>query len=99
MKNGFFTNDYFNLGDKVEIDSIRVFEDSSVLAKFIDKIFDKYDDHPSLYYTGNVYRFLKNFKRVNRAELGGRADECNKILKYEGKKQLYTRLKCMLSKV
>ena len=54
--NGFFTNGYFTLGDEGEIDTNRLFEDKNELAKFIDKILDKYDDHPSIYYTGNIYR-------------------------------------------
>ena len=56
LKNGFFTNGYFSLGDEREIDTNRFFKDSDELAKFIDKILDKYDDHPSIYYTGNIYR-------------------------------------------
>ena len=51
LKNGFFTKGYFSQGDDGEIDTNRFFRD---LAKFIDKIFDKYDDHPSIYYTGNI---------------------------------------------
>ena len=38
LKNSFFTNDYFTLRDKGEIDTNRIFEDSGELAKFIDKI-------------------------------------------------------------
>ena len=64
LKNGFFTNGYFTLGEEGEIDTNRFFKDSNELAKFIDKILDKYDDHPSIYYTGNIYRYFKNFKRV-----------------------------------
>ena len=62
LKNGFFTNGYFHLGDEGEIDTNRFFKDSDELAKFIDKILDKYDDHPSIYYTGNIYRYFKNYK-------------------------------------
>ena len=54
LKNGFFTNGYFSLGDEGEIDTNGFFKDSDELAKFIDKIIDKYDDHPSIYYTGNI---------------------------------------------
>ena len=64
LKNGFFTNGYFTLGEEGEIDTNRFFKDSNELAKFIDKILDKYHDHPSIYYTGNIYRYFKNFKRV-----------------------------------
>ena len=55
LKNGFFTNGYFSLGDDGEIDANRLFKDSNDLAKFIDKISDKYDDHPSINYTGNFF--------------------------------------------
>ena len=85
LKNGFFTNGYFTLGEEREIDTNRFFKDSSELAKFIDKILDKYDDHPSIYYTGNIYRYFKNFKRVNRSEHGRGANEFNNIQEYNGK--------------
>ena len=84
LKNGFFTNGYFTLGDEGEIDTNRFFKDSNELAKFIDKILDKSDDHPSIYYTGNIYRYFKNFKLVNRSEHGRGANEFNNILEYEG---------------
>ena len=48
FKNGFFTIGYLTLGDEVEIDTRRFFKDSSELAKIIDKILDKHDDHPSI---------------------------------------------------
>ena len=48
LKNGFFTNGYFSLGDNGEIDTNRFFKDSNELAKFIDQILDKCDDHPSI---------------------------------------------------
>ena len=85
LKNGFFTNGYFTLGEEGEIDTNRFFEDSKEIAKFIDKILDKYDDHPSIYYTGNIYRYFKNFKRVNRSEHGRGANEFNNIQEYNGK--------------
>ena len=84
LENGFFTNGYFTLGEEGEIDTNRFFKDSNELAKFIDKILDKYDDHPSIYYTGNIYRYFKNFKRVKRSEHGRGANEFNNILEYEG---------------
>ena len=84
LKKGFFTDGYFTLGEEGEIDTNRFFKDSDELAKFIDKILDKYDDHPSIYYTGNIYRYFKNFKRVNRSEHGRGANEFNNILEYEG---------------
>ena len=85
LKNGFLTNGYFSLGDEAENDTNRLFKDSDELAKFIDKILDKYDDHPSIYYTGSIYRYFRNFKRVNRSEYGRGANEFNNILEYEGK--------------
>ena len=84
LNNGFFTNGYFTLGEEGEIDTNRFFKNSDELAKFIDKILDKYDDHPSIYYTGNIYRYFKIFKRVNRSEHGRGANEFNNILEYEG---------------
>ena len=36
-KGGFFTNGYFNLDDKVVIETYRFFKDSSELAKFVEK--------------------------------------------------------------
>ena len=85
LKNGFFTNGYFTLGEEGEIDTNRFFKDSNELAKFIDKILDKYDDHPSIYYTGNIYRYFKNCKRINRSEHGRGANEFNNIEEYNGK--------------
>ena len=49
LKNEFFTNGYFSLGDEEEIDTNRFFKDSIELAKFVDKILDKHDDHPFIY--------------------------------------------------
>ena len=46
--NGFLTTGYFSFGDEGEIDTNRFFEDSIELAKFIDKVLDKYNDHPSI---------------------------------------------------
>ena len=85
LKNGFFTNGYFTLGEEGEIDTNRFFKDSNELTKFIDKILDKYDDHPSIYYTGNIYRYFKNYKRINRSEHGRGANKFNNIEEYNGK--------------
>ena len=54
LRNGFFTNGHFSLGDEREIDPERFFKHSNELSEFIDKILVKYDDHPSIYYTGNI---------------------------------------------
>ena len=86
LRNGFFTNGYFSLGDDGEIDTNRFSKDSDELAKFIDKILDKYDDRPSIYYTGNIYRYFRNFKRVTRSEYGRGAKEFNNFQKYEGER-------------
>ena len=51
---GFFTNDYFSLGEDGEIDTNRFFKDSNESAEFVDKILDKYDDPLSIYYTGKI---------------------------------------------
>ena len=86
LKNGFFTNGYFTLGEEGEVDTNRFFKDSDELAKFIDKIFDKYDDHISIYYTGNIYRYFRNYKRIYRSEHGRGANEFNNIEEYNGEK-------------
>ena len=80
----FFTNGYFSLGDEGEINTNRFFKDSQGLSEFIDKILVKYDDHPSIYYTGNNYRFFKNFDRLNRSEHGRCAKKFNNFSEYEG---------------
>ena len=51
LKFCFFKNGCFTLGDKGEIITNSFFIDSSGLAKFIDKSLDKFDEHPSIYYT------------------------------------------------
>ena len=83
LKNAFLTNGYFSLGEEGEIDTNRFFKNSDELAKFIDKILDKYDDHPSIYYTGNIYRYFRNFKRVNRSNRGRGANEFNDTEEYD----------------
>ena len=97
LKNGLFTKGYFGLGDEGEIDTNRFSKDSNELAEFIDKILDKYDDHPSIYYTGKIYR--QNFKQVTRLDHGRRANEFNKIQEYKRKKLLYSQRKRMLSQL
>ena len=52
---------------------------------FIDKVLVFYDDHPSIYYTGYIYRYFRNFKRVTRSDHGKSANELYDILKYEGR--------------
>ena len=84
LKNEFFTNGCFTLGEEGENDTNRFFKNSNELAEYIDKFLDKYDDHPSVYYTGNIYRYFKNFKRVTRSEHGRRVNEFNNNLEYEG---------------
>ena len=84
LKIGFFTFGKFSLGDDGEIDINGFFKDSTELAEFIDKILDKHDDYPSVYYTGNFVAFFNNFKRVNRPNHGIGAKEFNKIVEYEG---------------
>ena len=58
LKNGFFTNGYFSLGDEGEIDTNRFFKDGNELIRFIDKILDRYDDHPGIYNTGKIYKYF-----------------------------------------
>ena len=102
LKDGFLKNGYFSLDDEGEIDTNRFFEDSDELAKFIDKILVKYDDHPSIYYTSNIYRYFRNFKRVNRSEHGKGANKFKNFLENEGGNCLITSgngcsLKCINS--
>ena len=85
LTNGFFTNGYFTLGEEGEIDTNRFFKDSNELSDFIDKILDQYDDHPSIYFTVNIYRYFKKFKRETRSDHGRGANEFNNILEYEAK--------------
>ena len=85
MKSAFFSNGYFTLGNEKDIDTNRSFKDSNELAKFFDKMLAKYEDHPSIYYRGHIYRFYIIFKRVNRSEKGRGADEFNNYLQNEGK--------------
>ena len=84
LRNGFLTNGFFNLGDDGEIDTKRFFKHSNELAKFIDKFLDKYDDHPSIYYTENNNRFFRILKRLNKFEHGREANEFNIISENEG---------------
>ena len=84
LQNGFFTNGYFTLDEEGEIDTNRFFKNSDKLAKFIDKILDKYDDHLSIYYTGNIYRYFKTFRKVNRSDYGRGANEFNNVLECQG---------------
>ena len=84
LKNGFLAKGYFSMVDEGEIDTKSFFKDSIELAKFTDKIIDKRDDHPSTYCEGNIYRYFRNFKRVNRSKQGRGADEFTNNLKYEG---------------
>ena len=83
MKNVLFTNGYFTLGDEREVDNERFFKGSDELAKFIDSILDKFDDHPPIFHTRNIYRCFRNIKRVNRCEHGRGANEFNTVLEYE----------------
>ena len=69
---------------KERLTQIDFFKDSNELAEFLHKILDKYDNHPSIYYTGNIYRYFRKFKRVTRSEHGRGANEFNNILEYEG---------------
>ena len=84
LKNGFPTNGVFILGDEKEKETNRSYRNGSELAKFLDKILDNCDYHPSIYYTGIIYRFFKSFKQVNRSEHERGTNKNNKILEYEG---------------
>ena len=58
-------------------------QDTIELANFIDKILDKYDNQPSVYHTGIIYRYFRNFKYVNTAEHGRGGNELENSLEYE----------------
>ena len=36
---------------------------------------DKFEDHPSVYYTGDIYRCFSKCKRVSRSHDGRKVDE------------------------
>ena len=84
LKNGLSTKGFFTLGDVGEIDTNRFFKGSSELAKFRDKILEKYDDHPSINYTGILYLNFRIFQLVTKSEHGGGANELKIILENEG---------------
>ena len=44
----------------------------------------RYDEHPNLYYNGDVFRYSESFRGVNWAENGRQADEFINFLKWEG---------------
>ena len=78
LRKGFFTNGFFSLGDDGgDIDLKRFSKDSDELAKIVDKISVKYDDHLPIFYTGKIYSLFRNFERVNRSEHGRGANEFN----------------------
>ena len=79
MKNGFSKNCYFSLGDEGEIDTNRFFKERNELAEFMDKTLDRYGDHPAIYYTGNIYRYFRKFKRVNRPKHARGTNQFNDI--------------------
>ena len=80
----FFTNDVFILGEEGEIETNGFFRDSGELTTFIDKVLDKYNDRPSIYYTVNIYTYFRIFKQVNRSEHGRGVNEFYKFLEVEG---------------
>ena len=45
---------------------------------------DKYDNRLSLYYTGNIYRCFRNYKRGNTSDHDKGANQFNIILEHEG---------------
>ena len=84
LKNGFLTKKCFTPGDNEKIDTNRFFKDSKEIAKFIDKILDKYDDHRSEYYTGNIRWYFRNFRSATRSNHGGGSNDLNNIQEYKG---------------
>ena len=59
MKKISFMNSIFSLSNERDIDTNSFLKNSNELPKFIDKIRDKYDGHPSIYYTGNIYVYFR----------------------------------------
>ena len=62
----------------------RCFRNSSELENIIDKLLDKPEDNPSIFYTRNVFSYFGNFKRVNESKHGKCANEFESFLEYEG---------------
>ena len=75
---------FFRLGDDGEIDTTKFLRDSNELANFIDKKFDIYDIHPSIYYTGNIYGYFRIYKQVKKSDHGRCANEFNIFQEYKG---------------
>ena len=44
---------------------------------------DKNNDHPSIYYTSNIRRYFRNFKRTSRAEHGKGVNELQNTMENE----------------
>ena len=84
LRNGFITNGVSIKDGKEEIESSRFFPDSRVLAKLIEKIIDRYDDCPKKFYTGDIFRCFRTFRRDSRARHGRGSDEFNNNLEYGG---------------
>ena len=80
---GFFANTGCIINDEVEIEANRFFRYGRVLAEHMGKTIDRYDDHPNTYYTGDIFRSLGNFGKVNRGEHGRGADEFYNLAEYE----------------
>ena len=89
MQNGVFTKCCFNLVDEKDIETNRFFQDSIELTKLVDKVLDRYDDHPSIYNTGDICRYFRNFKPVNRSEHGRSANIKRFYWKMEHKTVIY----------
>ena len=54
------------------------------LVKFIEKVFDKFNNLPSIQYTRDNWRYFRKFKQVIRSEHGRGANDFNNVLEYEG---------------
>ena len=83
MKNALFTNGYFTLGEEAEIDTNRVLKivinEPSLRQSFGGK------QRSSFYLLYiKIYRYFRNFKRVNSSAHERGANEYNNILEYVG---------------
>ena len=84
LKDGFLRNSLLIRREEGEIEANRFLRDSEELAKFINKILDKYHDQTSVYYTGGKYKYFRRFKRVNSSEHGRVGNEFNNFHEFEG---------------
>ena len=62
----------------------RFFKNGEDLGFYIDSILDKYDDPPTISFTGDLYVHYRNFEGVKRSDYGKGANEFHDIVEYKG---------------